>query len=65
MVIKPITSERDYQRALEEIDGLMDAKVNTPQSDRLDVLATLIVAWEEKHHAIEPPEKADELGRLS
>ena len=59
MVVKPIKSERDYQRALKEIDRLMDAKPNTPQGDRLDVLATLVVAWEEKHHAIEPPDAVE------
>jgi HTH-type transcriptional regulator/antitoxin HigA len=34
----------------------MDAKPNTPEGDRLDVLATLVEAWEEKHHTIEPPD---------
>jgi HTH-type transcriptional regulator/antitoxin HigA len=56
MVIKPIKSERDYQQAVKEIDKLMDAKPNTAHGDRLDVLATLVVAWEEEHHAIEPPD---------
>src|SRR5438876_2174629 len=56
MVIKPIKTERDYQRALKEIDRLMDAHPNTPDGDRLDVLATLIQFWEEKHYPIEPPD---------
>jgi HTH-type transcriptional regulator/antitoxin HigA len=34
----------------------MDAKPNTPDGDRLDVLATLVCAWEEQHHAILPPD---------
>jgi HTH-type transcriptional regulator/antitoxin HigA len=55
MEIKPIRTERDYRRVLTEIDGLMDAKANTPAGDRLDVLATLADAWEAKHHAIEAP----------
>lgn len=56
MIIKPIKSERDYQRSLKEIDRLMDARPNTPDGDRLDVLVTLVTAWEEKHHPIAPPD---------
>jgi HTH-type transcriptional regulator / antitoxin HigA len=59
MVIKPIKNERDYRRALKEIDKLMDARPNTPQGDRLDVLVTLAAAWEEQHHAIEPPDAVE------
>ena len=46
MTIKPIKNERDYNRVMKEIDSLMDAKANTPDGDRLDMLATLAVAWE-------------------
>ena len=56
MRIKPIKSERDYQRALKLVDRLMDARANTPEGDMLDVLATLIDAWEEKHYPIDPPD---------
>ena len=56
MDVKPIKTQRDYQRALKEIDKLMDAEPNTPQGDRLDVLVTLVVAWEEKHYPIEAPD---------
>ncbi len=56
MQIKPIKTERDYRRVLGEIDSLMDAKPNTPDGDKLDVLVTLTEAWEEKHHAIEAPD---------
>jgi len=44
MEIKPIKNERDYRKALQEIDGLMDARPNTTQGDRLDVLVTLVEA---------------------
>lgn len=56
MNIKPIHSTRDYRAALKEIEGLMDARPHTTDGDRLDVLATLVEAWEEKHHAIEAPD---------
>lgn len=56
MVIKPIKSKRDYEQALAEIDELMDARPNTPAGDRLDVLATLVAAYEEKQFPIEAPD---------
>jgi HTH-type transcriptional regulator/antitoxin HigA len=59
MNIKPIKSERDYREAIEEIDRLMDAHRNTPEGDRLDVLTTLVAAWEESHHAIEAPDPVE------
>jgi HTH-type transcriptional regulator / antitoxin HigA len=56
MNIKPIKSDRDHRRVLQEIDGLMDAAANTAAGDRLDILATLVEAWEARHHAIEAPD---------
>lgn len=56
MDIKPIKTEADYEAVLEEVDGLMDAESDTPEGDRLDVLTTLVEAWEEKHHRIEDPD---------
>jgi HTH-type transcriptional regulator / antitoxin HigA len=49
MAIAPIKTERDYRQALKEIEGLMDAKQNTPEGNRLEVLVTLIEAFERKH----------------
>ena len=46
MEIVPIKTKRDYHHTLKEIEGLMTAKRNTPEGDRLDVLVTLIEAWE-------------------
>jgi HTH-type transcriptional regulator / antitoxin HigA len=45
MDIAPIKSQRDYRRALKEIEGLMNRR-NTPEGDRLDVLVALVEAWE-------------------
>ena len=59
MDIKPIKNNRDYQKALKEIDRLMDARANTPQGDRLDVLVTLVEAWEEKHWPIDLPDPVE------
>lgn len=56
MEIKPIKNARDYRRALKEIEGLMRAKRNTPQGDRLDVLVTLVEAWEAKRYPLDLPD---------
>jgi HTH-type transcriptional regulator/antitoxin HigA len=56
MVIKPIKSQRDYQRTMKEIEKLMDARPNSAEGDRLDVLVTLAMAWEERHYPIDPPD---------
>ena len=59
MDIRPIKNEKDYKMALKEIEGLMDAEHGTPKGDRLDVLSTLVAAWEERHHAIEAPDPVE------
>jgi HTH-type transcriptional regulator / antitoxin HigA len=56
MDIKPIKTERDYNAALVEIEHLMEAGLNTPEGDKLDVLTTLVEAYEEKHYPIGPPD---------
>jgi HTH-type transcriptional regulator/antitoxin HigA len=59
MEIAPIKNRRDYQRALKDIEGLMNAKRNTPEGDRLDVLVTLVEAWERKHYRIDLPDPVE------
>ncbi len=56
MNISPIKTKRDHARALKEIEGLMTAKRNTPEGDRLDILVTLVEAWEAKHYPIDLPD---------
>ena len=46
MVIRPIRNESDYDEALKAIDGLMGAAPNTPDGDALEVLVTLVEAYE-------------------
>jgi HTH-type transcriptional regulator/antitoxin HigA len=53
--IKPIRSNEDYQAALTQIDRLSDAQEGTEEFDRLDILATLVEAYEAKHYPIGPP----------
>lgn len=59
MEIKPIKSEEDYQVALVEVERLFDAKVGTPEGDKLDVLTTLIEAYEEIHYTIPQPDPVE------
>jgi HTH-type transcriptional regulator/antitoxin HigA len=56
MDIAPIKSQRDYRRALKEIEGLMTARRNSPAGDRLDVLVTLVEAWERRHYPLDLPD---------
>jgi HTH-type transcriptional regulator / antitoxin HigA len=56
MTITPIRSKRDYERALRRIEELMDAKPRTKAGDELDVLTTLVEAYEAKHYAVFPPD---------
>jgi HTH-type transcriptional regulator/antitoxin HigA len=59
MDIAPIKTRRDYSRTLREIEGLMDAKRNSPEGDRLDVLVTLVEAWEAKHFPLDLPDAVE------
>jgi HTH-type transcriptional regulator/antitoxin HigA len=59
MDIQPIKTKRDYLRALKEVEPLMDARRGTPEGDRLDLLVTLIEAWEAKHYRIDLPDPVE------
>lgn len=54
--LKPIRSEADYDAALIEVARLWGASGGSPEGDRLDVLATLIEAYEAKVHPMDPPD---------
>ncbi|MBT3347321.1 MAG: transcriptional regulator [Thiotrichales bacterium] len=59
MNIKPIKTETDYTEALQIAESLMGAKVDTPEGDKLDILITLIEAYEEKYYPISPPDPVE------
>ncbi len=54
--LKPIRTEADHAAALIEVERLWGAESGTPEGDRLDVLATLIDAYEAQHHPMDPPD---------
>ncbi len=54
--VKPIRTEADYQAALADLEMVWGARSGTIEGDRLDVLATLIDAYESEHQPINPPD---------
>jgi HTH-type transcriptional regulator / antitoxin HigA len=54
--VRPIRSKRDYEAALKEVERLWGSKSGTREGDRLDVLATLIDAYEAEHYPMDPPD---------
>jgi len=59
MDIKPIKTKADYRAALKEIETLMTAKANTPEGERLDVLVTLVEAYEKKQFPMDLPDPVE------
>jgi HTH-type transcriptional regulator / antitoxin HigA len=57
--LKPIRSEAEHASALEEVERLWGAPVGSAEGDRLDVLITLIEAYEAKHYPMDPPDPID------
>jgi len=59
MNITPIKTKTQYRTALKEIESLMGAKANSVEGDRLDVLATLVEAYERKHFPMDLPDAVE------
>src|SRR5471032_3255697 len=57
--VRPIRTKRDYEAALKEVERLWGAKAGTSDGDRLDVLATLIDAYEAEHYPMDPPDPVE------
>ena len=57
--LKPIRTKADYKNALAEVERLWGSKSGTPKGDRVDVLATLIDAYETEHYPMEPPDPVE------
>lgn len=59
MEIRPIKTKADYRAALKEVEALMAAEPNSPEGERLDVLVTLIEAYENKHYRFDLPDPVE------
>lgn len=59
MDIKPIKTNDDYRAALKEIESLMTAEADSPEGERLDILVTLVEAYEKKHFPLELPDPVE------
>ena len=54
--IKPIRTDADYRQALARIEAIFDAAAGSPELDELDVLGTLVCAYEDQHYPIPEPD---------
>lgn len=59
MDIKPVRTDTDYRAALKEIEALMKAAPDTPEGEKLDVLVTLVEAYEAKHYPLDLPDPVE------
>lgn len=59
MDIKPIKTNADYRAALREVESLMTAAPDTPEGEKLDVMVTLIEAYEAKHFPMDLPDPVE------
>ena len=59
MNIKPIKTKVDYRAALKEIEALMTARAGSPDGERLDILATLVEAYEKRHFPFDLPDPVE------
>jgi len=59
MDIRPIKTEADYQTTMKEIEGLMSAETGSAEGDRLDILVTLVEAYERNHYPIDFPDPVE------
>jgi HTH-type transcriptional regulator/antitoxin HigA len=59
MDIKPIKTEDDYRATLDEVETLMGAVLGSPEGERLDVLVTLVEAYERQHFPLDLPDPVE------
>lgn len=59
MEIRPIKTEEDYKATLAEVERLFDAVPDTPEGDRLEVLTTLLEAYEKNRYSIPAPDPVE------
>ena len=61
MNIKPIKNDEDLTEAVMRLRSLRGAQPNTPEGNEIEILATLVEAYEEKHHDIAPADPIESI----
>lgn len=61
MEVQQIKTEADYEAALKDIEQLWRSSYGSPEGDKLDVLVTLVKAYEDEHYPVLPPDPIEEL----
>jgi HTH-type transcriptional regulator / antitoxin HigA len=56
MDIKHIKTKKDYEKALQRLEFIFDAKPKTKEGDELEILGLLIEKYEDVHYPIDPPD---------
>jgi len=56
MKIKPIKSDKDYEKALERLEVIFDAPINSKEGDEAEILSMMIDNYENEHYPIEAPD---------
>jgi len=59
LTVKPIKKKKDYQEALKMIDELIDSKKGTKEYNLLDIISTLVEAYENEYYPIDPPDPVE------
>src|SRR5258705_13704310 len=59
MEMKPIKTKADYRAALKKIEALMSARAGSPEGERLDIMVTLVEAYEKKHYPLDLPDPVE------
>ena len=59
MELRPLRTKREYQAALKEAERLWNARADSKDADRLEVLVLLIQAYEAKHYPMSDPDPID------
>lgn len=57
--VKPIRTAAEHEAALAEVERLWGSPADTPEGDSLDIIATLIDAWEQEHYPMDPPDPVE------
>jgi len=59
MKIKPIRTRKDHEQAVKEIERLWGARKESEDGDKLEILVTLVSAYDDEHYPIDPPDPID------